>query len=225
MEERLANLRERIEAACARVGRNPGEVALVAVSKTQPSDAVRAAHAAGVRDFGENYVQELAGKARELAELSPRWHFIGHLQSNKVRALLECPGLALVHTVDRPKLVDELERRAETMNRSIDVLVQVNVSGEQSKSGGAPEELAAMLQAAAHCKRVRLRGLMTMPPAVEDSELVRPHFRRLRELRDLHGGIERLPELSMGMTQDFEVAIEEGATLVRIGTALFGPRA
>ncbi|HZO15362.1 MAG TPA: YggS family pyridoxal phosphate-dependent enzyme [Polyangiaceae bacterium] len=222
MEERLAALRLRIGDACRRAGRAPEEVTLVAVSKTTSAADVRAAALAGCRDFGENYVQELATKAAELSDLALSWHHIGPLQTNKVKALLACPGFTLLHSLDRPKLLDELERRAAAMGRAVDALVQVNVSGEDTKSGCAPEALAAILEAPRSA--VRIRGLMTMPPAVDDPERVRPYFKALVQLRDRHGGAKRLPELSMGMTQDFEVAIEEGATLVRIGTALFGAR-
>ena len=222
MEERLAALRLRIGDACRRAGRAPEEVRLVAVSKRKSAADVRAAAAAGCRDFGENYVQELAAKTAELSDLALSWHHIGPLQTNKVKALLACPGLTLVHSLDRRKLLEELEHRAAGMGRTVDALVQVNVSGEDTKSGCAPEELPALLEARGTA--VRIRGLMTMPPAVDDPERVRPYFKALAQLRDQHGGAQRLPELSMGMTQDFEVAIEEGATLVRIGTALFGAR-
>ena len=218
--ERLVEVRGRIAAAAERAGRDPDDVALVAVSKKKPAEAVVAARAAGCRDFGENYVQELADKAEALADDPPRWHFIGHLQRNKVNALLAVSGLTLVHGVDSPRLVAALDKRVE---RPIDVLLHVDVAGQQGKSGCRPDQLAALLDAVDAAGRVCARGLMTMPPFGEP-EAARPHFAALRELRDAHGGSARLPELSMGMSNDFEVAIEEGATLVRVGTAIFGAR-
>jgi hypothetical protein len=210
-----------MEAAEARAGRLVGATKLCAVSKRKPVADVIAALEAGCVEFGENYVHELLAKARELGDRPVAWHAIGHVQTNKVKALLGCPALALVHSVDRDRLVDAIERHAEG---PVDVLVQVRLSEEESKSGCEPAALGALLAHAGRCQRLRVRGLMTMPPPVDDPEKVRPIFRRLRELRDAHGGAERLPELSMGMTQDFEVAIEEGATIVRIGSAIFGPR-
>lgn len=223
--ERLAEVRSRIAAAAERSGRDPSEVTLVSVSKKQPAESIVAAHAAGCRDFGENYVQELADKAGTLAGDALagdvlRWHFIGHLQRNKANALLAIPGLALVHGIESPRLVAALDRRAE---RPLDVLIQVDVAGEESKSGCRPGELDAVLDAVAAASHVRACGLMTMPP-FGDPEQARPHFAALRELRDAHGGAARLPELSMGMSNDFEIAIEEGATLVRVGSAIFGAR-
>jgi PLP dependent protein len=213
--ENLRAVRERMERAAVRAGRDPASVRLVAVSKTQPADAVRAAYHAGCRDFGENYAQELVDKAAALADLAPRWHHIGHLQSNKVRAL--AGKVALYHAVDRASLAAEIARRSERAA----VLLQVNVAGEVQKSGCRPDDLPALVSAVRALGNIELRGLMTMPPAAEP-EAVRPWFRALRELRD-HLAPE-LPELSMGMSHDFDVAIEEGATLVRVGTAIFGAR-
>ncbi len=214
--ERLAMVRESIARACARAGRSVDEVTLVAVSKRHPAEAVRAAYAAGQRVFGENYVQELVEKAAALADLEDlRWHFIGHLQRNKARQVAEVG--AVVETVDSPRLARELGRRASA---PLDVLAQVNVAGEAQKSGCAPEELPALLEAIASEPQLRLRGLMTIPPFDDDPERTRPHFARLRALADAHG----LPARSMGMSADLEVAIEEGATIVRVGTAIFGPR-
>ena len=214
---RLRLVRQRIE----RVQPADGQaVTLVAVSKRKPADAIVEAIEAGCQDFGENYVQELQNKALDLSPRPVRWHFIGHLQRNKAKQLLTTPQLALLHGVDSPKLVAALSRHAAPV---VDVLVQVDVSGEESKSGCPADALGALLDTADATSNVRVRGLMTMPPAGEP-EQARPYFRKLRELRDAHGGRARLPELSMGMSHDFEVAIEEGATIVRVGSAIFGPR-
>lgn len=219
--ERLAQVRGRIAEAAERSGRRGDDVRLIAVSKKKPVEAVVAARRGGCGDFGENYVQELVEKADVLADDPPRWHFIGHLQRNKVNALLAVPGLVLVHGVDSPRLVAALDKRT---SRPLEILLHVDVAGEQTKSGCRPSDLGALLDAVDEATNLRARGLMTMPPfgAPEDA---RPHFAALRSLRDAHGGAERLPELSMGMSNDFEIAIEEGATLVRVGTAIFGSRA
>ncbi len=208
-------LAARIAGVSARVERAAGgrAVKLVAVTKTHPPELVRAAHAAGLRVFGENYVQELTGKRAALADLDGiEWHFIGHLQRNKAK---EVAGqVALIHGVDGLPLAEALDRRAA---RAQDVLVEVNVAGEASKAGIAPAELPALLDGMKKLERVRCRGLMCIPPPGEDN---RPRFRLLAELARAHG----LPELSMGMSDDFEAAIEEGATIVRVGTAIFGAR-
>lgn len=218
--ERLASVRERIARAAARAGREPGSVTLVAVSKTHPAAAVRAAYAAGQRDFGESYVQELVAKAEALRDLDGlRWHLIGRLQRNKVRAVV--PIAHRVHAVDRAELAAELERRAVEAGRVIGVLVEVNVGGEASKAGCRPEDLDAVVAAVRAAPHLALHGLMTIPPATPDAEGARPYFAALRGLARERG----LAELSMGMTHDFEVAIEEGATIVRVGTAIFGERA
>jgi len=210
--DRADEVRARLERAAARAGRRPDEVTLVAVSKAQPVAAVRGAHAAGLRAFGENYVQEWAEKAAMLADLELAWHFIGHLQRNKAK---EVAGrVALIHGVDSPALAEALARRAPATQ---DVLVEVNVAGETTKSGIAPAELAPLLEAMARLPQIRCRGLMAIPPPDQDNRL---HFRALAALARAHG----LPELSMGMSDDFEVAVEEGATIVRVGTAIFGPR-
>lgn len=217
--EGLERVHERIARACARAGRGPDEVALVAVSKLQPAEVVREAYDAGQRLFGENYVRELEPKAEALADLSElTWHFIGHLQRNKVKSVLATG--ALIETVDSARLATEIDRRAAGESRVIPVLVQVNVAGEQQKSGCAPGELAALLGEVRALPKVAVRGLMTVPPLGESPEASRPHFARLRELAASHG----LAELSMGMSADLEVAIEEGATIVRVGTAIFGAR-
>jgi pyridoxal phosphate enzyme (YggS family) len=219
--ERLRAIERSVAAAAVRAGRDPSSVKLVAVSKKMPVEAIREAYAAGARDFGENYAAELAQKmdaTRDLTEA--RWHMIGHLQTNKVRLV---SGVALLHTVDNPRLVAALGARFP--DRPTSVLVQVSLAHEAQKSGAGPDEVPALLEAArATGGKVVVRGLMTMPPLGDDPELVRPAFRALRALRDRLGGPERLPELSMGMSGDYEVAIEEGATLVRVGTAIFGAR-
>lgn len=224
----------RIGRAARRAGREPGEVTLVAVSKTHPAALVREAAAAGLRDFGENRVQEAEGKIAELKPEAPdvRWHLIGHLQPNKARRAARL--FDLIHSVDSVALVERLERIcAEDGRAALDVLVQVDLAGEESKGGATEAELPAIFEALKDCRRVRCRGLMTLPPFFEDAERVRPYFRRLRNLRDLwrlrggrvRGGLaEDAGELSMGMSHDFEVAVEEGATLVRVGTSVFGER-
>lgn len=220
----LAAVRARITQAAVAAGRDPSTVRLVAVTKTFPADVVRLAYDAGLRDFGENYAQEFAEKADALAHLADlRWHFIGHLQRNKAR--LVASRAAAVHTVDTPRLAEELGRRASETTRALDVYAQVNVGGEAQKSGCAPAELAAVLDAISAAPSLRLRGLMTVPPHTDDPTEAAPFFRALAALRDAHGGVARLPELSMGMTHDLEVAVACGATVVRVGSALFGARA
>lgn len=215
----LSRVRDRIADACARVGRDPAGVTLVAVSKRHPAERVREAYAAGQRVFGENYVQELVEKADALADLDgARWHFIGHLQRNKAK-LLARPGM-VVETVDSERLAAELDKRAASAGLVLPVLVQVNVAGEAQKSGCAPEALDAILDAVASAAHLEARGLMTIPPAVDHPEAARPHFAALRALAEARG----LAELSMGMSADLEAAIAEGATSVRVGTAIFGPR-
>jgi pyridoxal phosphate enzyme (YggS family) len=219
---RLAAVRDRIGRAAERAGRDPSRVRLVAVSKGHPADAIRRAYELGQRDFGENYVQELVGKASALADLVElRWHVIGSLQRNKARDVARLAHA--IHTVDRKELALELDRRAEGRAEPLPVLLEVNVAAEPQKAGVLPEHLGELLDATRACSRLRVVGLMTIPPDVEDPEEVRPCFARLRELRDRLLGAEA--ELSMGMSHDVEIAVEEGATLVRVGTAIFGPRA
>lgn len=220
---RLAAVRARIEAAVARRGAGPA-VRLVGVSKRQPLASIEAAALAGLEDFGENYAQELRDKQGARPDAPWRWHFIGALQHNKVRLVAGC---ALVHTVDRERLLPALESHAAALGRVQDVLVQVNVAHEPGKAGIAPDALAGLLDRFADLPHVRCRGLMLIPPAGEP-EATRPHFRALRRLAEAEArrarpGVE-LEELSMGMSADYEVAIEEGATLVRVGTAIFGER-
>lgn len=222
---RVAAVRERIARAAARAGRAPGEVTLVAVSKNHPAQAVREAHAAGVRDFGENRVQEAEGKVRALAGLSGvTWHLVGHLQANKARKAV---GLfQRVHSVDSLDLGRRLDRVAGEAGLALRALVQVELGGEETKSGASPGELPALLQGLAGLSHLEIEGLMALPPYHEDPEKVRPFFARLRALRDeaRAGGLLTGGELSMGMSHDLEVAVEEGATLVRVGTAIFGER-
>ncbi len=227
MAANLAAVRSRLDAAAARSGRAPESIRLVAVSKTFDADHVRAAHAAGQRHFGENKVQEALAKRAATAELDLEWHLIGHLQSNKVRKAVE--AFDWVESVDRPDLLEKLDAAAADHGKSLQVLVQVDLAGEDTKHGVAPSDLRALLQVATGCTAVSVVGLMVLPPWSDEAERSRPWFRRLRELRDqlLDEGMPpaMLAELSMGMSHDFEVAVEEGATTVRVGTALFGQRA
>lgn len=219
---RLRDVRRAVEDAAAKAGR-PGAARLLVVSKNKPAEAVRAAYAAGQREFGENYAQELSQKAAALRDLDGIvWHFIGRLQRNKAKQIVEVARH--VHTVDRVELAVELGKRAAAVDTQLRVLVEVNVSGEASKGGCAPEELGAVLEAIRAAPHLAAAGLMTIPPDTEDPAEARPFFATLRALRDAHGGAAALPELSMGMTHDFPVAIQEGATIVRIGTAVFGAR-
>lgn len=220
----LQAVRARIDAACAACGREPGEVRLVAVSKFHDDASVRAAFDAGQRAFGENYVQELCAKSAALADCSGiEWHVIGHLQRNKARDVVA--RAAMVHTVDSARLAAALDRQCAEQGRALPVLVQVNVAGEAQKSGCAPDELSAVLDACAALANVRVRGLMTVPPETDEAAESLRYFEMLASLRDAHGGRSALPELSMGMTHDLEYAVRAGATLVRVGTAIFGARA
>lgn len=217
---RLEAVRARIAAAARSSGRDPAEVRLVAVSKTKDAASIRLAHAAGQRDFGENYAQELVKKAAELEDLRDlRWHFIGHLQRNKAKVV--APVASVVHTVDSARLAEELGKRAV---QRLPVLVEVNVGGEDQKSGCRENELDAVLDAVEKESKLRLTGLMTVPPASEEPEASRRFFDELVRLREAHGGAGRLPDLSMGMSHDLEEAIRAGATIVRVGTAIFGAR-
>jgi pyridoxal phosphate enzyme (YggS family) len=224
--EGLSRVRERIARAASAAGRDLAEVRLIAVSKTKPAAAVREAYAAGQRDFGENYAQELVQKAEELADLRElRWHFIGHLQSNKARFVVG--PASMVHAVDGAALARELGKRAAKEGRGaalerLPVLVEVNVGGEAQKHGATAENLDEVLSAIEAEPALALRGLMTMPP--NDLESARRAFEGLAALREAHGGRARLPELSMGMSDDLEIAIACGATLVRVGSAIFGAR-
>jgi pyridoxal phosphate enzyme (YggS family) len=221
----LEEIKRRIRDAARVAGRDPAGIRLVAVTKTVGLERLQEAVAAGQTLFGENYVQEARGK---IASLGPglAWHFIGHLQSNKAKASVEL--FDLIHSVDRKSLALALEQAAARQGKVQDILLQVNLAGEASKSGTAPETTQDLLGEISKMPHLRVLGLMTMPPWFDDPDRVRPYFRGLRELRDQLRGLQlmkgNLPELSMGMTGDFEVAVSEGATLVRIGTAIFGQR-
>lgn len=230
----LNRVRAQLDAAVAASGRAPGAARLVAVSKFQPASAIRAAYAAGQRDFGENYLQELQKKAAELADLSDlRWHMIGHLQRNKAGAVAAVASL--IHTVHSVELARELDKRAGAVSLAgprafiagearLAVLVEVNVGGEAQKSGCSPAALGDVLSALEGAPHLHLAGLMCVPPQTNAPAESRPFFDELLRLRDAHGGAARLPELSMGMTSDLEYAVAAGATIVRVGTAIFGER-
>jgi PLP dependent protein len=213
----LERVRERVARAAERAGRTPDDVLLIGVSKVVEVERIRAALAAGLGALGENRVQEAKAKVAELGRPVP-WHLIGHLQTNKVKDAL--PLFDLIQSLDRLELAHELERRAAAQGRVVEALLQVNVASEASKGGFAPDAVGQALDTIGTLSHVRVRGLMAIPPEVERAEESRPWFRRLREMADKHG----LRERSMGMSGDFEVAIEEGATMVRVGTAIFGPR-
>jgi pyridoxal phosphate enzyme (YggS family) len=228
--DNLAELRERIERALKRAGRAPGSVLLVAVTKTQPVERIREAYEAGQRCFGENRVQEFEQKRPQLVTPGSQWHLIGHLQSNKARRAAQL--FEVIQTVDGERLARRLNEAKQDLWRSggqrngggsqcMPVLIEVRLSPEPAKAGCPEEELPALAEQVAAFPHLQLRGLMTMPPFTADPEGARPYFRRLREWARRLG----LPELSMGMTHDFEAAIEEGATIVRVGTAIFGERA
>ena len=226
--ENIASIRDRIAAAACRAGRQPEDIALMAVSKTFPAERIREAYDAGLRMFGENRVQEFAGKANALRDLhSAEWHLIGHLQTNKATKAVEL--FAAVDSVDSLRLAQKLNASAQQLGKKLKVLIEINVGGEAAKSGVAPEslELEELLSAAPELEHLEFRGLMTIPPFNDDPREARPYFGKLRDLRDQIA--RRLPgfnmrELSMGMSHDFEVAIEEGSTCVRVGTAIFGER-
>ena len=223
--DRVAAVRERIARAAARAGRNDGDVTLVAVSKTHPPDLVREAFALGLADFGENKVQEAEGKIKALADLAgARWHMVGHLQANKARKAVTL--FDRIHSIDDVALARRLEKAGAEQGRRVRVLVQVDLAGEDTKFGLDQARLFPALEIMRGLKSVRVEGLMGFPPYEDDPERTRPHFRRLREMRDaaLARGLLLGRDLSMGMSHDLEVAIEEGATLVRVGTAVFGER-
>ena len=223
IRQNLEEIKRRLDEAARRAGRNSADVQLVAVTKTVDLERLKFAVAAGQTVFGENYVQEAKTK---IASLGPglTWHFIGHLQSNKAKAAVEL--FDLIHSVDRASLAQALEQAAARRDKIQNILMQVNLAGEASKSGTAPEHAEDLLREINKMPHLRVQGLMTMPPWFDDPERVRPYFRALRELRDRLRDLTLgdLPELSMGMTGDFEAAVSEGATLVRIGTAIFGSR-
>jgi len=230
--ERLQRVRERVAAAAQRAGRDPQQVVILGVGKRQPAERIAAAVRAGLAHVGENFAQEARDKIPRIEALleqtatpAPRWHFIGRLQRNKARyvaRLCDC-----VESLDSIELAQELDHRAAQAGRTLDALIQVNLSGEPQKGGVAPDRVRELLDACRRCERVRVTGLMTVPPLADDPGASRPFFAALRELlnelRDRQGD-ETIQELSMGMSADFETAIEEGATIVRVGTAIFGPR-
>lgn len=227
--ENIVRVRERMAAAARRVGRNPEEITLMAVSKTFPAERIREAYAAGLRVFGENRVQEFADKAGALLDSrDAEWHLIGHLQTNKAAKAAEL--FSAVDSVDSVRLAEKLNAGAEKAGKTLPVLIEINVGGEEAKSGVVPgaAELEQILREASRWTNLSFRGLMTVPPFTEDPEDARPFFRQLHEIRDQIAS-RRLPViamdvLSMGMSHDFEVAVEEGATCVRVGTAIFGER-
>jgi pyridoxal phosphate enzyme (YggS family) len=225
--DRVAAVRERIARAAERASRPPGDVTLVAISKTHPPEAVRAAFDAGVRDFGENRVQEAGPKIAATADLAASglcWHLVGHLQSNKARKAAVL--FRLIQSVDSADLAGHLARIGAEEGREVRALVQVDLAGEEAKFGLPESELLPALEALRGSKGLRIEGLMVLPPYFDDPERARPYFRRLRSLRDRAqaAGLLAGPHLSMGMSHDFEAAVEEGATMIRVGTAIFGER-
>jgi pyridoxal phosphate enzyme (YggS family) len=227
ISERYENVRQKINAAAQRANRAAEEVRLIAISKTHPVALLRSALEAGITDLGENRVQEAESKIADIGREAARWHLVGHLQANKARRAVEL--FDVIHSLDSVYLTRRLERLCVEMGRQeLHVLVQVDLAGEQNKSGVDSASLPPLLDEIKRCQRVRLIGLMTLPPFFEDAECTRPSFKALRDLRDelrMQGHFDGGPgELSMGMSHDFEVAIEEGATMVRVGTAIFGER-
>ncbi len=227
LNERFQKIKQRIEICAARCNRNTAEITLVAISKTHPVEVLQLALNAGMADLGENRVQEAEPKILKLGRDVVRWHLVGHLQANKARRAVKL--FDLMHSLDSASLARRLDRLCIEEDRGeFPVFIQVDLGGEQTKSGVSENELPELLTALSECQRLRLGGLMTLPPFFEDPEAVRPFFRRLRELRDALQAqgyfVERTGELSMGMSHDFEIAIEEGATMLRIGTAIFGER-
>ncbi len=225
IQTNLQNIHERIAAACKRANRNPDDVRLVAVSKTKPAAMIDQAAESGQTLFGENYVQEFVAKTEEVTA-PVTWHFIGSLQTNKVKYLRG--KVTMIHSVDRLSLAMEIDRQWSKLDKPVDILIQVNLGEEESKSGTDEAALQDLVRQIAQLPHVRIRGLMALPPYLDDPEEVRPFFRRLRQLADgiaalKLAGVE-MRELSMGMSHDFEAAVEEGATLVRVGSAIFGSR-
>ena len=225
LRTRLADVRARVERAASRAGRDPASVRLIAISKTFSADYVRAASDAGQIDFGENKVQEALDKIDRTADLPLRWHLVGHLQSNKAKKV---GRFDLIHSIDAAVLMTRVDEAASAAGRTIELLVQVDLAGEVTKHGAREEELFGVFEAARRLRACRVIGLMLLPPAVDDPDQARPYFRALLTVRDrlVARGVDgaMLKELSMGMSHDFEVAIEEGSTMVRVGTAVFGGR-
>lgn len=227
LRDRFADVRTRIETAAQACNRSPDEITLVAITKTHPTETLKAALALGLQDLGENRVQEAEDKIEELGRNAARWHLVGHLQANKARRAVSL--FDVIHSLDSAALAERLERMCVEVNReSLDVLVQVDLGGEATKTGIEAAQLPSLLATLKECPRLRLSGLMTLPPYFENPDCSRPFFKTLREQRDeLHAQghfNSGKGELSMGMSHDFEVAIEEGATMIRVGTALFGAR-
>lgn len=224
--DNLASVRERIREACRRAGRQPEEIKLVAVSKTFPADRIREAYQAGLRDFGENRVQEAAAKRPALSDLTATWHLVGHLQTNKARQAREL--FHWVHSIDSARIAQKLDQSAVSSDARLPVLLEVNLGEEPSKFGTREEEVLRLAEQVSRLETLELRGLMIVPPFFEEPERVRPLFRRLRELAQRIARAQlpnvSMEHLSMGMTHDFEIAIQEGATIVRVGTGIFGPR-
>lgn len=224
--QNVEHIRERIRIACQNAGMDPAAVTLLAVSKTFPATAVKEAVDAGVLDIGENYVQEMLKKREDLQDSSIRWHFIGHLQSNKVKYLSD--WVSLIHAVDNATLAGEINKRGVQSGRVVDILVEVNTTDESSKFGVRPQETVEFIQSLSSLDHIKIKGLMTIGPFLPDPEGSRPMFRQLRMLKEeislLNQPNVEMKHLSMGMTGDFEVAIDEGATIIRIGTAIFGSR-
>ena len=224
--ENIKKLQENIVEICKRCNRNPQDIQIVAVSKTWDSSAIREAWKAGITNFGENYVQEFRTKYQELKDIPLQWHFVGHLQSNKVKFIID--AMHLIHTVDDIELGKEINKRAEKLGKVQDALIEVHATNEPTKYGVKPEQTASLVKELAMLDNIRVRGLMTMGPLADDPEASRSSFRMLRqlqtEIRSL--GIEHISmdHLSMGMSHDYPIAIEEGATFLRIGTAIFGER-
>ena len=224
--DRLAGIRGRIAAAARSVGRDPSSIRLIAVSKTFPIQAIREAYAAGQREFGENRVQEALEKIAAGGDLEIKWHLLGHLQMNKAKKA--APAFSTIHSVDSVELLQKIDMAAADADRTPELLVQVDLAGEATKFGLRPADVPRLFDAAVQCRAARVVGVMTLPPIPESPEDARPWFRHLRDLRDKWLA-DRVPasmlaELSIGMSGDFEVAIEEGSTMVRIGTAIFGTR-
>jgi pyridoxal phosphate enzyme (YggS family) len=226
IKENLTRVHRRIEQAAARCGRDPASVRLLAVSKTVSAESVKEAIDAGIRLLGENYIQEAREKIDALMGSPASWHFIGHLQTNKARFAVEL--FDLIHSVDSLKLARELDKQARRQNKVQPILIQVNIAEEKSKSGITEQAAPQLIHEVSRCDNLSIRGLMTMPPFFNAPEKVRPYFKALRQLatriRAMNIGGVTMTELSMGMTGDFEVAVEEGATIVRVGTAIFGER-
>jgi len=224
IKESVQKIEKRIKIACERVGRDPGEVFILAASKTRTPEEIREVFEAGIKLFGENRVQEARDKIPLLSDLPIEWHMIGHLQKNKVKYAVNL--FDVVESLDSKELADELEKRLSKVGKKMRVFIEVKLSPEETKHGCSPEEALELARYVLSLEHLKLEGLMTVPPYFEDPELVRPYFRKLREIRDnLEDALGiNLPHLSMGMSHDFEVAVEEGATIVRIGTAIFGPR-